>query len=478
MKYYRNPFYILFIYVSLSACKADFLEVVDNGQLTRQGYVKDLNSMNEFLNGTYGLLSQYFFYGTGEAYPEVVADNLKPLALPPQCMLLHYTWSQQKSEESAFAENVASINMNGTWQADYFVIRACNFIIEDVGKYRAENPIKADNIKGQAYALRALLYFELVNVFAQTYSFSPEATHPGVPYITTSDVTQHFSRQTVGDVYRNMISDLKEAIQLMPDDVNDIRYMNKYAAKSLLARVYLFKGDYSESRVLAEDLCQRVPLLTISNGYPDVIFYNKPFLQTEVLFQAAPSEVYETSFIGRFFRAPTLYFVVTNDMASVLRRDSNDVRSKWVTSSGDAWNVTKFPLSTAGIRSIARADYYHPVVRSSEAYLMAAESCAMLKDEDKARNYLNAIRKRANPNLPLLVASGNALVDSIHEERRKELAFEGFRMYDLQRWHRPVVRNDALNSGWKTLPYPNEKAISPIPLLDVKLENLIQNEGY
>jgi hypothetical protein len=462
----------------MSACKADFLEVVNNGQLTRQGYIRDLNSMNEFLNGTYGLMSQFFFQGMGEAYPELVADNLKPLALPPQSMLLHYTWAQQKGEETAFSENAASINMNGTWQGDYFVIRTCNFIIEDVDKYHVEDPAKADNIKGQAYALRALIYFELVNVFAQTYGFSPDASHPGVPYITTSDVTQHFTRQTVGDVYKNMISDLKTAIQLMPEDVTDIRYMNRYAAKSLLARVYLFKGDYSESRVLAEEICKQVPLLTIGNGYPNGLFYNKPFLQTEVLFQAIPSNAYTTSFIGRFLDAGFLSFVATSDIASILQSDSNDIRSKWVTSSGDIWNVTKFPAGVAGLRGIASADYYHPVVRSSEAYLMAAESCAMLKDEDNARNYLNAIRKRASPDKPILTVSGNALVDSIREERRKEFAFEGLRMYDLQRWHKPVERKDALNSDWKILPYPNEKAISPIPLPDVKLENLRQNEGY
>jgi len=478
MKCYRNLFLLLFIYVNICGCKSDFLEVVDNRQLTRQGYVKDLGSMSEFLNGTYGLLSQYSFWGTGEAYPEIVADNLKPLALPPQTMLSHYAWSQQKSDVSAFFENFMSINMNGTWQADYFVIRACNFIIEDVDKYRGEDPARADNIKGQAYAIRALLYFELVNVFAQTYGFSSDASHPGVPYITVSDVTQHFNRQTVGDVYRNMISDLKNAIQLMPDEVRDIRYMNRYAAKSLLARVYLFKGDYAESRILAEELCQRIPLLAISDGYPNGLFYNKPFLQTEVLFQAAPSDLYTTSFLGRFLSGLALSYVPTNDIVSILRSDSNDVRSKWIMPSGNIWNVTKFPSGVAGLRSVASADYYQPVVRSSEAFLIAAESCAMLKDEDKARNYLNAIKKRANPDVALITASGNALVDSIYIERRKEFAFEGFRMYDLQRWHKPVVREDVLKSDWKVLPYPSDKAIAPIPLRDIQLENLSQNNGY
>ncbi|MCF6402113.1 RagB/SusD family nutrient uptake outer membrane protein [Chitinophaga filiformis] len=478
MKRRKNLFFLLFIYLGTCACKKDFLEVVDNRLLNRQAYVRDLNSMSEFLNGTYGLISENFVYALGEVYPEIAADNLKPLALPPQLMLLHYTWSQQKGEQTGHLDMPTGTNMNGTWQGDYFIIRACNFIIENADKYHAEDPGKADNIKGQAYALRALLYFELVNVFAQTFSFSSDGSHPGVPYITTSDVTQHFTRQSVGDVYKGMISDLKAAIELMPEHVEDIRYMNKYAAKSLLARVYLFRGDYAEARALAEELCQQIPLMTISNGYPNGLFYNRPFLQTEVLFQTAPSDVFETSFTGRFLRGETLYFVATQDIAFILRSDSNDVRSKWVSISGESWNVTKFPVDVAGIRSVGLADYYHPVVRSSEAYLMAAESCAMLKDEDNARSYLNAIRQRANPNVPLLTASGRALIDSIYKERRKELAFEGLRMYDLQRWHKPVIREDALNADRKTLTYPNEKAIAPIPLPDIKLENISQNDGY
>ncbi len=53
--------------------------MVDNGDLSRQSYVKDLNSMESFMNGIYVSLNRYFEHGISAAYPELAADNLKPL---------------------------------------------------------------------------------------------------------------------------------------------------------------------------------------------------------------------------------------------------------------------------------------------------------------------------------------------------------------------------------------------------------------
>ncbi|WP_315816497.1 RagB/SusD family nutrient uptake outer membrane protein [Paraflavitalea speifideaquila] len=73
-------------------------------------------------------------------------------------------------------------------------------------------------------------------------------------------------------------------------------------------------------------------------------------------------------------------------------------------------------------------DYYPPIIRSSEMYLTAAEASAKINDDNTAKFYLNAIRKRADPTIADITATGNALIDSIYKERRKELCFEGFRM--------------------------------------------------
>src|SRR5262249_42187152 len=122
--------------------------------------------------------------------------------------------------------------------------------------------------------------------------------------------------------------------------------------------------------------------------------------------------------------------------------------------------------------------YYLTAIRSSEMYLTASESYAQLNNEDSARYYLNQIRTRAAIPAITNAVTGAALLDSIYLERRRELAFEGLRMFDLQRWKKGINRVDGWNASALTLPYPSDKAIAPIPANDVIILGLQQNNGY
>jgi len=181
---------------------------------------------------------------------------------------------------------------------------------------------------------------------------------------------------------------------------------------------------------------------------------------------------------GQFFADPELYFTASNDIAAILKENPQDARNVWVTQSGTDWNITKYPMDVVPGFGEPAGSYYQTVFRSSEMYLTAAECYANLNNEDSARFYLDAIRKRANVNAATSTATGVALMDSIYKERRKELAFEGLRMYDLLRWKKGVNRTNPFNPAAESLPYPSDKAICPIPLQDVNLSGLAQNPGY
>lgn len=64
------------------------------------------------------------------------------------------------------------------------------------------------------------------------------------------------------------------------------------------------------------------------------------------------------------------------------------------------------------------------------------------------------------------------------DEWRKEFCFEGFRMWDLQRWKLGVNRTDVFSGSPAVLPYPSDKAIAPIPRQDVNLGGIPQNPSY
>lgn len=468
---------LLFIAVFFASCTKDYLNIDNTQQLYRESYVRDISTLNDYVKGVYVRLSLYFESGEmSSVYPELTADNIRPFSSTSSPATdAAYNWVQQ---------SIGGQNMNQLWTNSYLTIRMCNFAVEEVGKYRKENPDKADDIKGQALAVRALLYFKLVNTFAQHYTFSPDASHPGVPYITASDITRSYSRQSVAEIYDAMIADLSQALELLPAETADNRYMNRQAARALLARIYLFKEDFTNAKNVAAEVVNKVPLMTIAAGYPVDMFKLRSSSNTEALFQLYPQSL--SNFLGRYFRRTPVAYMATNDLAGIFSENSKDIRTSWIKDTlitGATYRlIKKFPNAAAPEAVPAVTDvnnaYYPVILRSSEMFLTAAEAAAKTNDEAQARSYLNAIRKRADPTIADITATGQALLDSIYKERRKELAFEGLRMFDLQRWKKSVNRKDVLTGAAASLSYPNDKAISPIPDTEVRLSGISQNPNY
>lgn len=445
------------------ACKKGFLDVPDKTVILKEAYVKDLTTLDDYLNGVYVGLAAEFYEGQYAVYPDLVSDNVKTTV--GGFLSAHYMWQQ----------NVQTANLDVLWQTGYRLARECSFVIEKSNEFRKEDGLKANRIKGQALALRALLHSYLVNLFAQSYNYTIDGRHPGIPYVTTSDREIAVSRQTVGEVYNYLVSDLQESIQLLPKTITSNKRMNYYAAEALLSRIYLFRQMYAASKDMALDVIEHVPLM--QQNYPDKLYTDQ---ETEALFQLVPSSFgksgYSTSFVGLYF-GYDIYFP-TDDIVELLRSDYSDKRSKWVSMDtvSKRWIVAKFPQGVTGDTYGPIGDYYLTLFKSSEMYLNVAESYFDLNKEDSARFYVNHIRQRAG--ISETSVTGSNLRDSIYQERRKELAFDGMRMFDLLRWKKGVYRKDALSANVKELSYPNDKAIAPIPKPDVDLSHLKQNAGY
>lgn len=471
--------YLRLLTISISllglSCKKDFLEVIDKTKLLKQGYVVDLNTTEHYMNGIYVLLASYekgYADGSRLIYPEYMADNVKNRFIIEDV----YSWNQRSDQST-------SSNGPGQWQSYYQIIRSCNFVIEKAEEYKSENIARANNIRGQALAIRAWMHFLLVNIFAQSYNYTVDASHLGVPYVVTSDIEEKIIRHNVAEVYEKMITDLNDALQLLPvSEISKKHIFNYEVAKALLARIYLFKEDFATAKNLSREVLSDVPLMT--NGYPDKLY---TALETEALFQAFPAnsgtDNYSTWFIG-VYTSSYFSMLATKNIAQLYRQYPSDKRNAWIRDSITPSNtffgtlITKFPKGVTGLNSDPTTDYYQTLFRSSEMVLTAAESYAKLNMEDSARFFINQIRDRANIPVFTTAVSGNVLMDSIRLERQKEMAFDGIRMYDLLRWKLGVHRMDPATPDVQTLPYPSNKAIAPIPLTDVELSGLQQNPGY
>lgn len=480
----KQRFYFISLISSLLfivSCKKDYLDNVTNkGVLLRQDYVVDLKTTEEYNNGTYALLGANLFNGYHIIYPDLIADNIKPIiaATGNTPLIIHYKWAQVANEVNTgliIPQN--ALNCNSYSYGAYQVILSCNFVLEKGYEYRDQDINKSNSIRGQAHAIRALTYFNLVNFFAQPYEFTPGASHPGLALMLSSDWTEPVkSRSSVADVYNQIIADLNEAIKLLPAGTSSPLKFNRNAAMALLSRVYLFKGDFLAAKNLAVEILRNVPIMTAN--YPAKLFTPE---ETEALFQVFPAPTgagYTTNFANYYFRS-RIQFRATTDINTLLSESPTDLRKSWITPASANLNITKYPsgVLTDPITDRANA-YYHTLIRSSEMSLTAAESYARLNMEDSARYYLNAIQTRAQANVTDNTVTGSQLLDAIYKERRKELAFEGLRMFDLLRWKKGVSRTDAADPTVKELPYPSNKAIAPIPGLDVTVQGLAQNAGY
>lgn len=127
--------------------------------------------------------------------------------------------------------------------------------------------------------------------------------------------------------------------------------------------------------------------------------------------------------------------------------------------------------------TVANAPVTFKVVRSAELLLNRAESYYFKQQYDLAVEDLKAIRARAHdiPSSSVVVSytSNEDLLEQIRLERRKELGFEGQRIYDIMRYKQSLNRGAACNSSLCTLNYPSDIFILPIPKRELDANDLI-----
>lgn len=392
----------------------------------------------------------------------------------------------------------------GTWSTPYTLLRHVNTIltfiddIETVGD--AETAEKVD-IKGQALTIRAFAHFDLCRMFGRAYSHDNGASL-GVPIVTeVLDPYSKIPRNTVAEVYAQVIADLNAAIPLLSDSKR-LGKVNAWAAKTLLARVYLYMEDNTNAYSTAVDVINNGPY-TLMDRSDYVDSWSNESGSSEAIF----SVLNNTADNGGGSSVNNLadpdgygQFIATQDLIDLIRSDPDDIRTEMLyvdqisnPSDPNTWGrVLKYPGNgNTKALIVAHQENGSPLVASayagnvsvlrlSEVYLIAAEAAIKNSDATNATSYLNAIVERANPDAT--VAQGNVNLDRILTERRKELVAEGHRFFDLIRNKRDIVRMNSSrvfdNNAPLLIEWDYYMVIFPIPQNELNINPLTQNDGY
>jgi hypothetical protein len=397
--------------------------------------------------------TKYLLSGAMSVYPSMSADELVRFA--PMA-------SEEEFSTNAILSSNQYINVN-IWKAAYVYIYHCNICIEGLRKSTSVSTELKDKLTGEVKFMRALCYYYLVNLYGDV----PLALG------TNADVNTMLSRAPVTDVYKQIKSDLIEASDAL-QDVKENTMPTIFAAKALLARVYLHLKEWSKSEQLAGEVINSGQFVLQTN-------LNDVFVDTsgEIIFQLAPVQSGLNSPEGFLFLplgSSRPNYRLTTELWNSF--ESGDLRKVNWTKSGTFFgqqcnysNKYKLNISPIGIKPTE----YNVVLRLAEQYLIRAEARAWQNKIEGAVMDINTVRSRAG--LPEVSKSINSelCLDAIAQEWRIEFFTEwGHRWIDLKRTGRANSVLSKVKSNWQYY-----DTLYPIPVSELETApNLEQNTGY
>ena len=363
---------------------------------------------------------------------------------------------------------------NYYWGAFYTIIYNSNLAIEGITSSTGMTDAGKKQYLAEAKFIRAVCYFYLVNLFGD------------VPMTLTTDYVTNstLARTPTAQVYNLILSDLLSAQADLSTTYlgGALRYRaNRYACSAMLARVYLYMGDWANAEAQASDVIDGAgsTVYSLEPTLNNVFLITSKEVILQVLQPATNLYTWDAfNFVPSVTTSLPLYTVTSTLYTSF---EPGDLRkTNWiktvVVSGTTAYAPYKYKINSGTTTTGTRTEALS-FLRLSEQYLIRAEARAQQNKLLTAITDLDMVRHRAgltligttNPN----ISQANLLTTIAHERFVELFAEQGHRWFDLKR----TGQADAVLGGkpnWR-----HEAALFPIPAVDRSYNsNLTQNPGY
>lgn len=456
MKILKNLSYSVLAFSLLASSCGKKIDIEPQDDISSENALSSAADVNNVLVGAYTVLAHPALYGTNLVMiPDLYAS--------PSYLNWTGTFSTYRDISN---QNLISTNEDATrtWTRAYQAINAANTVLESLDV--VTDPDMKNELQGKALFIRGIMHFELVRLYGLPYEAGAANSSLGVPIALKAvkafeDITSDVPRNTVAEVYTQAEKDLTEAVSLLSDSPD------LYAAKGMLARLYLQKSDFTKARIQANDIIESGEYSLASNLEDPFRVKNS----SEGVFEIQQNE--QSNAGSSNDGLATFYSSYLNNTGGKVGRGDLSILSSYVNSyAATDKRRTQMIYEGTGAKTgwFTRKWYNYfdniPVVRLTELYLTRAECNARLGGSLGASplSDINELRQRAG-----LAALTSVTVNDILAERDKELAFEGYRIHDLKRTKRNVG----------TLAYNAPKLVFPIPYREVSVNSkLVQNPGY
>lgn len=456
--------YTMLIFLIMTSCSLD-PAVEQNVEAGQEESIDDLVTL---IDGAYESMEDPGYMGRDMVLAgEIRADNVFANNRTGR-------WTDMSKMEVQYTNS----NVSELFRRIYATTANPNIILAvDLDEIEGENSEK-DHIIGEAYAIRAMVHFDLLRLFGQTYL--DEGSDLGIAYVKDfKDGEMNKPRESVEENKAAIYEDIEEAIKFLGQGSDSERAGSKTnfsldAAYALKSRVGTYFKDYDKVREASEEIIGNYDV-TSANDLVEYWSIQEP----------GPASIFELEYNSDYNPGinglAELYRIYENNYGDVevfanfiedAKFGNQDVRASDAMigmEQGKLRNMGKFP-SNGDMRGWDNIK----VFRYEEVVLNYAE--ALLEDNPgKAKDLLNEIAQNRNGSTYTV-----ANIDNILEERRKELVFEGFRFFDLARHQKQIRQIDdkASNRHGEVEPGSYKLAL-PIPQQEMDSNsNAEQNPGY
>lgn len=439
----------------IAACGKDFLEVVPKGNLIAQKY----EDHDRLMNG-----SNFYVFNNISMY------------LPAAIM-----GDDVAAEGNLItADGLAQSRALFQWEPDIFIpipnafntenplflskllgnMYTLNKIISEVEKVPDGSEQQKQALKAEALVSRAFANFLLINYFAKPYAMASAAVDQGFPIITDPDITSTgFTRGSVQEMYDFILNDLQLAIPHLKTNPGFRTRWSKAAAEGFLGKVYLFMGRYPEA---LDQLKQAFQDLAAMSERPRLYDYNVEFSPGGSFLPIDPIYGPASPFNGITDLTESVVAIMTYDG----NNDGNNFGNDFLTLSPRMQSLfaptdkrlllytnlqtDQTPNPGGRIRRFTSPSAFYARIGMElpELYLLKAEAAARMGDLSEAKKDIETFRRHRMPagdaTVPEMVASEEAMLRFIIEERMREFAGLGHRWFDMRRLSvDPIFQGDS-----------------------------------
>ena len=404
------------VVVMLTGCN-DFLDIKPKGEKIPKT-VTDYETLLNY-ESVQKVSDTYPTYLTDDVYlPDVAQGTATPgLNSVEQSILNLYLFKKDVFGEA---------QDDGFWFASYNRIYYYNTVIDNIMNAEGPSEQQKHSIRAEALISRALEYLYLVNGYAKHYDVRTAETDPGVPLILDEDISKKdLVRASVKDVYAQIQSDLQAALPNLPVQPKGNAFRaSKAAGYGILAKMYLYMGNYTEALKAANEV------LAINNSLLDLKKYAVVKVQSSIGRTNVPQDIDNPENIYIKF-APYVYGLSSkvfgsDELISLFSEDDMRLQIYFTK------NFRNIPTDKYVWAPYLRANL---AVSSPEIYLIAAECEAREGSVERAMTLINKLRdNRIKNNTDVVATDRNDALQKVLEERRRELAMSGMVRYiDLKR---------------------------------------------